>query len=347
MINYISPGYYPFVKGGSENQAKLVIDKLIDNKIDFNLLTLNFGNKKDYSIKEIHRLKLLGFFSNKLLILTAILQYIFFKKNKSDIFIFQQLTLFTFILILLTRSENIFLRLSNSGDLFDFYKIIGKRRAGFIAKVLKSKIKKFISINPQISEQLSSYNCDNFVEIKNAVLSNKFILGKKFKLVLISRFKKHKNIQFVEKLSSSNYEIDIFGDKGDYYDNIKKICQKYPLIKIKKPYKNKSFPFDFSKPVLIHPSFQEGTSNVILEALSMGVPVICNNIKANSIFGTNGDNGVFSIDVNQPDIWIECIDKLKNDALLYQKVSSNGSSFVEKNHSAKIIFSKILKTINE
>ena len=48
MINYISPGYYPFVKGGSENQAKLVIDNFIENKIDFNLLTLNFGNKKDY-----------------------------------------------------------------------------------------------------------------------------------------------------------------------------------------------------------------------------------------------------------------------------------------------------------
>mgnify|MGYP006075865595 CR=1 FL=1 len=345
MINYISPGYYPFVKGGSENQAKLVIDKLIENKIDFKLLTLNFGNKKDYSIKEIHRLKLLGFFSNKLLIITAILQYIFFKKNKSDIFIFQQLTIVTFILILLTRSENIFLRLSNSGDLFDFYKIIGKRRAGFIAKVLKVKIKKFISINPQISEQLTSYNCDNFVEINNAVLSNKFILNNKFKLVLISRFKKHKNIQFVKKLFKSNYDIDIFGEEGDYYDHIKKICQKHPLIKINKPYKNKSVPFDYSKPVLIHPSFQEGTSNVVLEALSMGVPVICNNIKANSIFGTKGENGVFSIDVNHPNKWIECIDKLKNDALFYKKVSFNGSSFIEKNHSDKIIFSKFLDTV--
>ena len=179
----------------------------------------------------------------------------------------------------------------------------------------------------------TSYNCDNFVEINNAVLSNKFILNNKFKLVLISRFKKHKNIQFVKKLSKSNYDIDIFGEKGDYYDHIKKICQKHPLIKINKPYKNKSVPFDYSKPVLIHPSFQEGTSNVILEALSMGVPVICNNIKANSIFGTKGENGVFSIDVNHPNKWIECIDKLKNDALFYKKVSFNGSSFVFKYHS--------------
>lgn len=350
MIYYVSPGYYPFVRGGAENQAKIIVDQLQIKKIPHKVFTLNFGKKQQYLVKDKSKLKLLGFGKNKLLLISAIVQYIFTFKNKGSIFFFQQLTLFTFLLIVFTRSQNIYLRLSNSGELFDFNKVFGKKYKKWVLFILKKKIKTFISINEVIRFELNDLKIFNVKNLNNVVLNN--VVTKKndkFKLVIISRFKKHKNISFFERLYKNglNEIIEVYGDKGDDKKNIENLISLYDKVYLKEKFIIKSAPFDNSRPVLIHPSYIEGTSNTILEALSFGVPVIANNIKQNSFLKNNGENGVFLINTQKPNLWLKKINQLKEDRNYYNKISNNGKSYVIDNHNLDNIFKNFISILNE
>ena len=171
----------------------------------------------------------------------------------------------------------------------------------------------------------------------------------KFKLVIISRFKKHKNISFFERLYKNglNEIIEVYGDKGDDKKNIENLISLYDKVYLKKKFIIKSAPFDNSRPVLIHPSYIEGTSNTILEALSFGVPVIANNIKQNSFLKNNGENGVFLINTQKPNLWLKKINQLKEDRNYYNKISNNGKSYVIDNHNLDNVFKNFISILND
>jgi glycosyltransferase involved in cell wall biosynthesis len=331
-ITFISPGLYPFVKGGAEMQSQLLIESLIARGIDLQQISLNF---KTDSSKLGGHVYLLGFGDKYFLLLSAIIHYFFIKVNK--IIFISQLTGFTFFLILFTRKKYIYLRLSNSEKYFDIDRLFYGKFRFFVHYILKKKIHSFVSINPLISEQIGNAGFfQNIYNLNNAVVTNnKVIHNNSFKLVYIARFVPQKNFEFIKVLCQNGLidKVDLYGQKSEYFTKIHSELIQFPNIYFNETFIDKSTPFNHSRAVLIHPSFVEGTSNAILEALSFGIPVIANNIKANCIFNSDGINGVFLISVDNPLNWIEIILKLKSDLNFYNLISKNALNYVKNKHN--------------
>jgi glycosyltransferase involved in cell wall biosynthesis len=95
---------------------------------------------------------------------------------------------------------------------------------------------------------------------------------------------------------------------------------------------------------LVLPSSSEGCSNVVMEALAYGVPVIttitgyhgdCLAHLQNCIFITRDENHI-----------AECISRLKNDATLYDTLRKNGRQFAEEHHDHKKVAEQYLEVFN-
>lgn len=73
----------------------------------------------------------------------------------------------------------------------------------------------------------------------------------------------------------------------------------------------------------ILPSFYEGMSNALLEAMSLGIPCIVSNIRANKFLVTNNENGIlFDLDIDDKTLADLIISSYNNKELL-MKLSDN------------------------
>lgn len=343
-VTYITPGLYPIIKGGAEKQSSIIIKGLVSRGVHVVTLTLNLNPSVQPNEKN---LKFLGFGTRWVLLISAIFHFMFLKKEKT--LVFSQLTLFTFCCIAVSINKKIILRLSNSGNQFDIDRLFN-HRFSIIKKIVLGKVFKFISINDQISKQLDSWGFKNTIRINNTIekieLNNQGIKS----LVMISRFKKHKNFSFLTILSEKlnhEYPIHVFGNHTEEYDEIVHELKSSKSIKIEESYEEIRIPFKNKLPILIHPSFEEGTSNSILEALSCGIPVIANDIDANKIFGINGENGVFLISTSEPAQWVNTILKLFSNNKFYSEIANNAKSYIEENHKIDQIINQWIKVISK
>lgn len=83
--------------------------------------------------------------------------------------------------------------------------------------------------------------------------------------------------------------------------------------------------------VLVHPSKGEGCSNVIMEALACGVPVITTKVAGYHGEELKDGQNVLFCERTTPSV-VECLLKLLNQKTLCRKLSAQGRIFAEKNH---------------
>lgn len=74
--------------------------------------------------------------------------------------------------------------------------------------------------------------------------------------------------------------------------------------------------------IFVMPSYREGLSRSIMEALVIGLPVIASNIRGNTDLIKNGVNGYLTDPNNFEEIKFN-IEKLKQDNKIYKKISNN------------------------
>jgi len=342
-ITYITPGLYPLIKGGAEKQSSIIVKGLLEKGFKVEVLTLH----SRIAEKKKNHVKFLGFGNRKTLLISAIIHFMLLKKQRT--LVFSQLNLFTFCCIALSINKKILLRLSNSGNQFDIDRLFN-RRLSLLKKLVLSKVANFISINAQISEQLKSWGFKNTIRINNTIEQFEYNIQGIPSLIMISRFKKHKNFSFLPVLSEKlnhRYPIHIFGNHTEEYDEIVHELKNSKSIIIEESYEEIRIPFENKLPILIHPSFEEGTSNSILEALSFGIPVIANDIDANKIFGMNGENGVFLYSTSEPTQWANSILKLFSNNKFYSEIADNAKSYIEGNHKMDQIINQWVKVISK
>ena len=175
-----------------------------------------------------------------------------------------------------------------------------------IEKILSLKTDIFITINHE------DYNYAKFNLLKKTLcykingvgldlpknhFTKKIINKKKIKKILvIAAYKKEKGyldiLKVAEMLKNQKIEIECYG-YGDYY--------KFNSIKIEKKLKNIRFnSFDINLDnkikkydILLHLSKREGLPVAVMQSLSIGLPVICYNIRGNIDLIKDKFNGYF------------------------------------------------------
>jgi len=128
--------------------------------------------------------------------------------------------------------------------------------------------------------QIPSKIFPNFID-KKIIISNKKEINKELKILsFVGHVKKTKGVFEIIKISEKfpDFQFIIIGPMSEEFLKIKK-----PLnVKFLGP-KNKSEVIDFldKSDVFIFPSYTEGFSNSILEAMARGVPIITTKVGAN------------------------------------------------------------------
>ena len=181
-------------------------------------------------------------------------------------------------------------------------------------------------------------------------LKKKKIKNKKIKLAYIGRLKKRKGslvlVDIVNYFRNRNDIEFIFCgfDKDEFHKVSKKQYKNVKFLGYVDDIQNVFKEID----ILILPSFHEGLSYVILEAMSFGILVISNNIPGiNSLIKKNY-SGIL-IDNNKSELYIKAISKIiLNRKLLYQ-YSDACLSIVKKYDRVEFLkyYSKLLYSIQK
>lgn len=143
--------------------------------------------------------------------------------------------------------------------------------------------------------------------------------------------------------------------KAEYkgYPLVRAACEQLGLPLHEALYKRKQIPHDRMQPdfwdkihILVHPSMGEGSSNTIMEALALGVPVI-----TTIVAGYHGEMLTHGENVLLCERTVESIASqirlLISMPSLAQKLSVNGRQFAEQHHDAKKIAEQYKKIFLE
>lgn len=88
--------------------------------------------------------------------------------------------------------------------------------------------------------------------------------------------------------------------------------------------------------------YKEGLPNVLLEAMSMGVPVVSSRMAGVPEIVKNGETG-YMVDPEKSSELAEAIEKCVSNRADYERMSKNGRKLMEKNFNKQIQFSRFLE----
>lgn len=160
----------------------------------------------------------------------------------------------------------------------------------------------------------------NFVDVNRFTPSETLVRNEKLRVVTVARYTQQKNvltylkaIRMVKEMGL-NVHFDWYGDKKHnvaYYEEIEKEYQQLdiadymilhdPNQKIEEEYRKAD--------IFCLPSLYEGYPNVVAEAMSCGLPILCSNVYENPYIVEEGVNG-FLFDPKKPEAIADAIKKM-------------------------------------
>lgn len=324
---------YDLISGGSELNAKKII-----NHIDNNYFWVSLGNKDKKKILKVNKLKKKIFLNFKMSNLFNILKNLneFIKKNK--ITIIYAIGMYPSLLASILRFKHRFkLIITRRGviDTFSMFKyfflfafiyfrtdkietnsrsIFNKFKKSFFFK------KKIYLINNLVEKKIFKGPYKRIIKKKSTTLG--FALN-------VRPVKDPSLIKEIVKIVCNNtdYKFLVVGrDSNNFW---KELSSKYKkrLIWLDALNYEKMINFYNSIDFLLMTSKSEGSPNIIVEALSNGVPTVSVPIKANDGLIINNYNGIIS-ESRSPNEFFNAILKAKKHK---KKLSKNSKFFFKKN----------------
>lgn len=180
---------------------------------------------------------------------------------------------------------------------------------------------KFICTNfPYLSKKVLPII--NFVNVNRFTPADEPVNNETMRIVTVARYTEQKNIltylKAVHKAKNLglNVHFDWYGDKNDnpsYYTEVEKLYKELELSDILTLHDaNKKIEEEYRKSdVFCLPSLYEGYPNVVAEAMSCELPVICSNSYENPYIVEEGVNG-FLFDPENIDDIVSAIQKISS-----------------------------------
>lgn len=180
---------------------------------------------------------------------------------------------------------------------------------------------KFICNNfPSLSKKV--HPIINFVDVNRFTPSVTLVRNENLRVVTVARYAHQKNVLTYLKAvrmvkdMGLNLHFDWYGDKkcyATYYAEIEKEYQQLDIadyMTLHNP--NQKIEEEYRKAdIFCLPSLFEGYPNVVAEAMSCELPILCSNVYENPYIVEEGVNG-FLFDPNKPEAIADAINKMAN-----------------------------------
>ncbi len=159
------------------------------------------------------------------------------------------------------------------------------------------------------------------------------------RILFVGRFQQQKNLPFlfrqVAQLPPSTFEIHLVGD-GPEKQRLEGLARKLDIayaITWHGWLPPAALPHIYqSADCLVNPSLYEGLSNVVLEAMACGLPVVASRVPGNDELVRERETG-FLFDLQEPDSLMNAFEQLMNDRDLCARLGANARNRVIKNFS--------------
>ncbi|MBA7568687.1 hypothetical protein ES708_10421 [subsurface metagenome] len=135
---------------------------------------------------------------------------------------------------------------------------------------------------------------------------------------------------------SINFNIDLV--LSVHKKIVNKLLPKYQLGKLRK---EPMYVFERIDILVLSSLYKEGLPNVLLEAMSMKVPVVSSKMAGVPEIVKDGETG-YMVEPGKSDQLTEAISKLWSDKAAYKKMSENGRKLMEENFNKEVQFTKFL-----
>ena len=164
------------------------------------------------------------------------------------------------------------------------------------------------------------YPIINFVDINRFTPSKSRPSNEKIRIITVARYTEQKNVlkylEVVKKVKENglNVHFDWYGSKTfnkPYFEQVLSVYQKLNIsdyLTLNDPCQTIELEYQKSD-VFLLPSLYEGYPNVVVEAMSCGLPVICSNCYENPYIVKEGTNG-FLFNPERVEDMVSAIEKI-------------------------------------
>lgn len=357
----VSFAYYPMV-GGLPQQAHLLNRMLQEQGVVVTVVTIRIDGYPKVDILDnvpVHRLWTLlgkasdGYRSRVYPWLLPLVAFLIAHRHDYDVIHIHQASYPAAVCVMLGKLLNkpTVIRITGSGTSGNIATLRRLWWLGFLVRIIIRHANSFVSLSEDITKELLSEGISSkkIKYIQNGVDAKFYSpvstqVAASFKIVLgVGRFSEEKGFDILVKAwakvlsKESNARLVLVGD-GQDLPALKTLAQELGIITTMSFEGNRNNVFDYldQANVYVLPSRNEGMSNSLLEAMSMGRACIASDIPANWSVLTPGVDGLM-FKKNDPDDLADQIVQLLQNPHLVKKIGANARDTIITRFSIDVI----------
>lgn len=141
--------------------------------------------------------------------------------------------------------------------------------------------------------------------------------------------------KIIEKSQNRNYRFHVYGGLAMNYSYDTKNMEKYQNVTLYGPYKNglQGIPEQSKYDLYLYTSQFDGMPNALLEAMSLGFPVIASDVGGIHEIVRDGETGFLVKEIFNEKEYLRKIDGISNNPLLINKITKNSLTAIKGQHS--------------
>lgn len=219
--------------------------------------------------------------------------------------------------------------------------IKSKKVSFFIYNWISKKVKLIIVLNTSSLNFLNSFKISNITKLENGIneklIVNKKVIARKLKKVLfIGRLEKNKGINEMFELANMNKSY-LFYFIGKKIDNFRKVPDNCLILGVQNH--DNVINFIDQSDLFILPTYSEGFSLAILEAMARGLPIISTNTGDNTNLLSDTENVIiYKNEAKELNLAFKLMKSFKKR----KSASLQNIMKISTNFTNKIIFNKLI-----